>query len=426
MPTAYSYLRFSSIGQRKGTSEAGQESTPVPWCQANGYTLDTSLKLRDLGRSGYHGDHIRRGALGVFLDLVRQGRIERGSALLVEHLDRLTRQDPYTAMGTIRDIIDAGVELVTLSDGERYNRQALASDPFAPMRLQFALFQNHAESDKKSKRLQFVWKARREAAREGEPVNARRPGWSGRDGRSVIEEKADVIRRIFKLALEGIGPNTIAKRLNAEWVAPIGHGKRWSGTTVRHYLTTRTPIGEFQPCRTVAGKEIPDGPPVADFDTPIIDRDTFLNVQRTLKDRSDRKARGRIAQDKNLFTGLLFSAFDGGRYHYKESSRTYKGKAFAQRHLIPYNRVDGVPGSMTVTIRYDAFERAFFRFVREADPRALFMPEDRAEKAKELVALTAERFEVESTIAATKGGSRPSGPRACMTCSTSWMRTDRS
>src|SRR5947209_963441 len=57
VPTAYSYTRFSSIGQRKGTSEARQAEGPGPWCKEHGCTLDTSLRLKDLGRSGYHGDH---------------------------------------------------------------------------------------------------------------------------------------------------------------------------------------------------------------------------------------------------------------------------------------------------------------------------------------------------------------------------------
>jgi hypothetical protein len=53
MPLAYSYIRFSSTAQRLGRSEERQESSPEPWCRANGYTLDTSLRLKDLGRSGY-------------------------------------------------------------------------------------------------------------------------------------------------------------------------------------------------------------------------------------------------------------------------------------------------------------------------------------------------------------------------------------
>jgi hypothetical protein len=40
MPTAYSYIRFSSARQKRGDSEKRQEASPEPWCAAHGYTLD--------------------------------------------------------------------------------------------------------------------------------------------------------------------------------------------------------------------------------------------------------------------------------------------------------------------------------------------------------------------------------------------------
>jgi DNA invertase Pin-like site-specific DNA recombinase len=101
MPTAYSYIRFSTSDQRLGSSEQRQEESPEPWCRANSYALDTTLRLKDPGRSGYHGDPVSKGAMGVFLDLVRQRKIERGSILLIEHLDRFTRQDVFTGMDLI-------------------------------------------------------------------------------------------------------------------------------------------------------------------------------------------------------------------------------------------------------------------------------------------------------------------------------------
>src|SRR4051794_12666456 len=112
MPTAYSYIRFSSPKQSKGTSEMRQTEKPEDWCRRNGYTLDTSLRLKDLGKSAYHGVNVSKGALGVFLQLVRDKMIEPGSVLLIEHLDRFTRVEPMDALDLMKDLVSQGVDVV--------------------------------------------------------------------------------------------------------------------------------------------------------------------------------------------------------------------------------------------------------------------------------------------------------------------------
>ncbi len=114
MSTAYSYIRFSSPKQSKGTSEIRQSEKPEDWCRRNGYILDTTLRLRDLGKSAYHGVNVSKGALGVFLALVRDGMIEPGSVLLIEHLDRFTRVEPMEALDLIKDVVSQGVDVVLL------------------------------------------------------------------------------------------------------------------------------------------------------------------------------------------------------------------------------------------------------------------------------------------------------------------------
>src|ERR1051326_2659322 len=92
---AYSYLRFSSPEQAKGDSVRRQTELRDTWLERNSIVLDTSLTLRDEGISGFSGKHREnpdRHALAAFLRLVQTGRIARGSYLVVESLDRLTRE----------------------------------------------------------------------------------------------------------------------------------------------------------------------------------------------------------------------------------------------------------------------------------------------------------------------------------------------
>ena len=93
--TAYSYTRFSSPEQAKGDSIRRQTNLRDAWLLKSGAMLDTSIVLRDAGVSAFsggHRDNPDRHALAAFLELVKKGRIPKGSFLIVESLDRLTRE----------------------------------------------------------------------------------------------------------------------------------------------------------------------------------------------------------------------------------------------------------------------------------------------------------------------------------------------
>ncbi len=85
-----------------------QLSSEEGWC------LDDSLVFVDKGRSGFHGDNLKPIAgLTQFLDAVRTGRVTPGSVLIIENLDRLSRQDVDIAYDLFRSIIKAGIWIAT-------------------------------------------------------------------------------------------------------------------------------------------------------------------------------------------------------------------------------------------------------------------------------------------------------------------------
>src|SRR5262245_48016166 len=116
---AYSYVRFSSGDQIKGDSQRRQIEATEDWCRKNGVQLVT--RYSDLGVAAFRGKNAQTGALGKFLSLVKAGQIERGSYLVVESLDRVSRSEIADVLfDTFRDIIKGGIKLVTLSDGQIY------------------------------------------------------------------------------------------------------------------------------------------------------------------------------------------------------------------------------------------------------------------------------------------------------------------
>ena len=91
-PIGFSYIRFSGRSQEKGDSVRRQDGAVAVWCKRNKVRLDTSTTLRDLGKSAYLGEHRKnpdRHALAGFLKMVEDGKVPRGSYLIVENLDRL-------------------------------------------------------------------------------------------------------------------------------------------------------------------------------------------------------------------------------------------------------------------------------------------------------------------------------------------------
>src|SRR5687768_4241299 len=126
-PLVISYLRFSHPNQILGDGPRRQLEAAEAYCRANGLTLD--MQFRDEGVSAFRGKHRTKGALFRLLDQIESGRIPSGSTLIIEHLDRLSREDPIDQLGLLHRIIDAGIEIVTLlgDRAEVYNRQVLAA-----------------------------------------------------------------------------------------------------------------------------------------------------------------------------------------------------------------------------------------------------------------------------------------------------------
>jgi len=124
-PKAYSYIRFSTPEQAKGDSLRRQLEQSEKYCKEHGLVLDDTLRLTDRGLSAYHGIHKTKGMLGEFLKRVENGGIPEGSVLIVESLDRLSREEILTALNQFTGIIQAGIQLVTLADGQVYDRESI-------------------------------------------------------------------------------------------------------------------------------------------------------------------------------------------------------------------------------------------------------------------------------------------------------------
>ncbi|HXD88757.1 MAG TPA: recombinase family protein, partial [Urbifossiella sp.] len=407
---AYSYLRFSSPEQAKGDSLRRQTELRDDWLAKSGAVLDTSLSLRDEGVSAFRGGHREnadRNALAAFLDLVRAKRIARGSYLIVESLDRLTREDIRPALTLLLNLIESGIRVVQLLPVEAVYDEAV--EPMILMQAIMELSRGHSESRMKSERLGRAWKEKKEAARSGKPLTRALPAWiEVRDGKLVLKRKATAsVQRVYALARAGHGQGAITRKLNTEGVEPIGRADYWAQSYVAKLLASRATMGEFQPHRGHVGpNRKPDGKPIPDYFPAAVTEDEWHAARAAIAGR--RQKGGRIGKRVALFSGLLRDARDGGPLH-----QVHKGRKSPGPHLVSYRAAQGLPGTQYVSFPLNAFEAAILRELREIDPRQVVLS-DEGDAGDLIASLTGHQVEIENKItklnaAMLKGGEFDAG-----------------
>ena len=80
------------------------------------------------------------------MNAVECGLIETGSFLLVESLDRISRDQIMMAQGIFLQIVSAGINLVTLIDGRCYSKQGINDNPFELIFSLVTMMRAHEES----------------------------------------------------------------------------------------------------------------------------------------------------------------------------------------------------------------------------------------------------------------------------------------
>jgi DNA invertase Pin-like site-specific DNA recombinase len=338
---AYSYLRFSTPEQAEGHSFERQYRAAKDYAKRHGLDLQ-EVSFRDLGVSAYRGKNAIDGALGQFIATVDDGSISRGSYLLVENLDRLSRDRIMPALNRFSALLEKGINIVTLSDGKLYTQESLNNLPDLMLSL-LAMSRAHEESKMKSQRLKAAWQNKRDRAAEGGHVlTAMAPAWLRLVRRGddrifeIRKDRAAVVRRIFKMALAGHGTASIAHRLNTEGVEPFGDGETgarskadgWHPSYIRKILGNEAVIGRFQPMRRVeSGKKHrePDGPPIDNYFPGVLkDSNDFYRVRRAPAGASGRTVNGRHYPLANVLSGLVKCERCGGMLHNVNKGRRRK------------------------------------------------------------------------------------------------------
>lgn len=296
-----------------------QQAAIDAFVRENNLTLTESSAFQDLGVSSYRGANLRNG-LGKFIAEVDSGRVPKGSYLLVESLDRLSRQKVMDALSLLVSLIDKGIKVVPLSDA---GAQVLdKTSGLGPLVMALSVMHRaNDESESKSRRVKAAWQAKRRNA-ANKPVSRRAPEWLEFDEAAgafkAIPERVDTVRKIFELADAGLGRGRIVKFLNTNGFASFRNpSEGWQSSSVSKLLRNRSLIGFYQPhCMyydedTGVKKRVPDGDEVANYYPKVIDEGLFVRVSARQYSPIVPLVGRQGETLTNLFTGFVYCHWCG-------------------------------------------------------------------------------------------------------------------
>ena len=396
-PKAYSYLRMSTDLQLKGDSRRRQLQASQAYAEAHDLDLASDAQLEDIGISAYKGANVKDGALGQFLAAVKNGSVERGSYLIVESLDRLSREEILPAHTLFLSIVQSGINLVTLTDQRVYRAK---TTNLVDMITSLVIMERaHEESKTKGLRVGAAWKQKRTKAAQGQPMTARCPAWlrlaADKHSYEAVSERVEIVRQIFADSAAGLGMYSIASRLNRTGVPAFVGKNGWHRSYVAKTLANRAVLGEFQPHVKIDGKRVPEGEPIVGYFPTIISEELFFQAQHG---RSQRKAGGPGSGRKgpgytNLFTGLAKCAYCASTIAFENKGSGSRGGSYLICSDAQRSR-----GCNATRWRYQDFESSFLAFVEELDLESIVNANEDAERRKHLESeLAAVRGELSST-----------------------------
>jgi site-specific DNA recombinase len=216
---AAAYIRKSNDQQDRTEdvkSVATQRDLVAAFAAARGWTIDDKYVFADDGITG--ALFAERPGLQALLGATRTTPVPFLKLIVVEQ-SRLGR-DQIDTIVLIRDIEEAGIEIWSTRDGRRIT----LSDDTSKLLASLEGWRDESERKKTATRVRDAAKTRFErgyvvGGRVYGYKNARLPGVRGAARPVVNEEQAEVVRRIFKMAADGLGLSRVARQLNAEGVA---------------------------------------------------------------------------------------------------------------------------------------------------------------------------------------------------------------
>jgi len=337
----YLYGRLSHEDELNGDSNSiiNQRKILTKYAEENGFT-----PYEFIYDDGYSGADFERPAFSRMIEDVEAGKV---GTVIVKDMSRFGRD--YLKVGMYTEILFAekDVRLIAVNDNVDTGR---GENDFTPMMNLF----NEWFVRNTSKKIRAVWQAK---GKSGERLAVIPPYGYRKDENNpkqlvIDEESAAVVRRIFRLSVEGYGPAQIARTLNAEHLLnpsaykyehgimqkarPCKDPYYWNTTTVHKILDAPEYLGQTVNFKTWS-KSYKDSKPrlnppekqmIFENTHPvIIDPETWEIVRKV----REHKRRAPRYGEPGIFSGAAYCSDCGNKLYFH--TRIVWNKAKTQSRL---------------------------------------------------------------------------------------------
>ena len=201
------YCRLSNEDSQDGESNSiqNQRELLTKYARDHGYT-----NLKILVDDGYTGTNFNRPGVQEGFELVKQGLV---GCWLCKDLSRFGRD--YLTVGQYTDIIFPSYDVRFIAVNDGVDSQRGDGDGFAAIRNLF----NEWYPRDTSKKVRVVFRQKGTSGKHlGKPPYGYRTDPADKDHWIIDEDAAPVVKRIFDLAIDGKGPEQIARILEQDKV----------------------------------------------------------------------------------------------------------------------------------------------------------------------------------------------------------------
>ena len=333
------YCRLSRDDEQEGVSGSikNQQAILEKYAKENGFNHP-----RVFIDDGWSGVTFARPAFTEIMELAEQGLIR---TLIVKDHSRLGRNRLIVGQLMEEEFDRLGIRYIAIMDNID---TAKGISDLVPMQDLF----NEWHAKNTSQKVRNVFRSK---GMSGQPLTTNPPYGYLKDPESqkhdikwiIDEPAAEVIRKIFQLCLDGLGPTQIARQLkvkkiptptehwnsigkkcshapevpynwNSSGVADILSRQEYCGDTINFRSTTKSFKNKTKVERPEEEWQVfPDTHPA------IIDRDTFALVQELRAHRRRPTRTGHVS----MFSGLLYCADCGSKLYYSNGN--------VKRHISP-------------------------------------------------------------------------------------------
>jgi hypothetical protein len=314
--------------------------------------------------------HRKKGALGRLLAEVRRGAIPRGRWLLIENIDRLSREPVLDALDVFRDVLRSGITIATL-DMKWILTEARLNDPAQTWMLNAIVSmmgRAHEESFQKSRRLKETKREKRKRIVEGGAVESHAcAAWLSFDkggGRYMLNQHAPAIARLFELAAQHVSQYRIALQLLREGYMPPKGGDQWQTSYISKVLRNDAALGTYRPSIMVDGIERKTGDVVLDYYPAV----TTAEIFKRAKDAKRTKHASTGAKGKtfaNLFSRICVCGECGSPMVINSVNKRERRSKIAYLMCTKKRSQRGCTAKRN--LRYDILQSTVLRNVREID-----------------------------------------------------------